>query len=116
MGGGKGKGKDLAEGWNSRINSYLGINVPNDREGVLQALPWSYVGFGVFPGYTLGNLIGAQLMEKIRTDVKDLDGQIEAGQFAPLLGWLRKNVHRHGRKFTPNELLERATGKPLEAG
>ena len=38
-----------------------------------------------------------------------------AGKFAPLLGWLRKNVHRHGRKFTPNELLERATGKPLTA-
>jgi carboxypeptidase Taq len=108
--------KDLPEAWNSRINSYLGINVPNDREGVLQDIHWSYVGFGVFPGYTLGNLIGAQLMEKIRVEIRDLDGQIEAGHFAPLLAWLRKNVHRHGRKFTPNELLERATGKPLEAG
>jgi carboxypeptidase Taq len=112
---GKLKVKDLPEAWNARVKSYLGINVPNDREGVLQDIHWSYVGFGVFPGYTLGNLIGAQLMEKIRSDIKDLDGQLEAGQFAPLLGWLRKNVHRHGRKFTPNELLERATGKPLTA-
>jgi carboxypeptidase Taq len=24
-------------------------------------------------------------------------------------------VHTHGRKFTPNELLERATGSPLNA-
>ena len=110
------KARDLPEAWNSLVKSYLGINVPNDREGVLQDIHWSFVGFGVFPGYTLGNLIGAQLMEKIRADINDLDGQIEAGQFAPLLGWLRKNVHRHGRKFTPNELLERATGKPLEAG
>ena len=54
-------------------------------------------------------------MEKIRLDIPDLDAQIERGQFANLLGWLRKNVHRHGRKFTPNELLERATGKPLTA-
>ena len=113
---GKLKVKDLPEAWNSRVKSYLGIDVPNDREGVLQDIHWSYVGFGVFPGYTLGNLIGAQLMEKIRADIPDLDAQIEAGQFAALLGWLRKNVHRHGRKFTPNELLERATGKPLEAG
>ncbi len=113
---GKLKVKDLPEAWNSRINSYLGINVPNDREGALQDIHWSYVGFGVFPGYTLGNLIGAQLMEKIRIEIKDLDSQIEAGQFTSLLGWLRLNVHRHGRKFTPNELLERATGKPLEAG
>jgi carboxypeptidase Taq len=113
---GKLKVKDLPEAWNARVQSYLGINVPNDREGVLQDIHWSSVSFGVFPSYTLGNLIGAQLMEKVRTDLKDLDGQIEAGHFAPLLGWLRRNVHRHGRKFTPSQLLERATGKPLSAG
>jgi carboxypeptidase Taq len=73
------------------------------------------VSFGTFPGYTLGNLIGAQLMEKARLDISDLDAQIERGDFVTLLAWLRKNVHRHGRKFTPNELLERATGKSLTA-
>jgi carboxypeptidase Taq len=73
------------------------------------------VSFGIFPGYTIGNLIGAQLMEKVRADVPDLDAQIARGDFTALLGWLRKNVHRHGRKFTPNELLERATGRPLTA-
>ena len=73
------------------------------------------MSFGIFPGYTLGNLIGAQLMAKARADMPDLDAQFEAGKFAPMLAWLRKNVHRHGRKFTPNELLERATGKPLTA-
>ena len=106
---------DLPEAWNDRVKSYLGITVPNDREGALQDIHWSSVSFGVFPGYTIGNLIGAQLMEKIRTDLPDLDGQIERGEFATLLSWLRKNVHRHGRKFTPNELLERATGRPLTA-
>jgi carboxypeptidase Taq len=110
------KVKDLPEAWNTRFKSYLGLNVPNDREGVLQDIHWSYVSFGIFPGYTIGNLISAQLMEKIRTEIPDLEGQIEKGQFATLLGWLRKNVHRHGRKFTPNELLERATGRPLTAG
>ena len=76
------KVKDLPEAWNARVKSYLGINVPNDREGVLQDIHWSSVSFGVFPGYTLGNLIGAQLMEKIRADIQDLDGQIESGEFA----------------------------------
>ena len=109
------KVKDLPEAWNARFKSYLGLNVPNDREGVLQDIHWSFVSFGVFPGYTLGNLIGAQLMEKIRVDIPDLDAQIERGEFATLLGWLRKHVHRHGRKFTPDELLERATGKKLTA-
>ena len=110
------KAKDLPEAWNARFKSYLGLNVPNDREGALQDIHWSYVSFGIFPGYTIGNLIGAQLMEKIRKDIPDLDAQSEHGHFAPLLAWLRQNVHRHGRKFTPNELMERATGRPLSAG
>jgi carboxypeptidase Taq len=107
--------EDVPEAWNARFKSYLGLDVPNDREGALQDIHWSFVSFGVFPGYTIGNLISAQLMEKIRVDIPDLDEQIERGEFASLLGWLRKNVHQHGRKFTPNELLERATGKPLTA-
>lgn len=110
------KVKDLPEAWNEKVKSYLGISVPSDREGALQDIHWSSVSFGIFPGYTIGNLIGAQLMEQARADMPDLDAQIAAGRFATLLAWLRKNVHRHGRKFTPNELLERATGRPLTAG
>jgi carboxypeptidase Taq len=112
---GKLKVKDLPEAWRARFKTYLGIEVPDDRDGALQDIHWSGVGFGIFPGYTLGNLIGAQLMEKARVDMPGLDGQIEGGEFAPLLAWLRQNVHQYGRKFTPNELLERATGKPLTA-
>ncbi len=109
------KVSDLPEAWNERVKSYLGINVPNDREGVLQDIHWSSVSFGIFPGYTIGNLVGAQLMEKVRADIPDLEAGFERGEFVALLAWLRKNVHRHGRKFTPNELLERATGRPLTA-
>ncbi|HEV2036746.1 MAG TPA: carboxypeptidase M32 [Candidatus Dormibacteraeota bacterium] len=110
------KVKDLPEAWNARFKSYLGVDVPNDREGVLQDIHWSGLGFASFPGYTIGNLIGAQLMDKIRADIPDLDGHVERGEFGVLLRWLRTNVHRHGRKFTPNELMERATGKPLTPG
>jgi carboxypeptidase Taq len=107
------KVKDLPEAWNARVKSYLGITVPSDREGVLQDIHWSGVSFAIFPGYTLGNLIGAQLMDKIRHDISDLDARIERGEFSTLLRWLQSNVYRHGRKFMPNELLERVTGKPL---
>jgi carboxypeptidase Taq len=108
--------KDLPEAWNTRVKSYLGIEVPNDREGVLQDMHWSGVSFAIFPAYTLGNLMGAQLMEKARVEVPDLDGHIERGEFDVLLKWLQHNVYRHGRKFTPNELMERVTGKPLTSG
>jgi len=109
------KVKDLPEAWNARFKAYLGIDVPNDREGVLQDIHWAWVDFSIFPSYTLGNLMGAQLMEKIRSDTPDLDGHIERGEFGVLLKWLQDNVYRHGKKFTPNELMERATGKPMSA-
>lgn len=109
------KVRDLPEAWNARFKSYLGLNVPNNREGVLQDIHWSYVSFGVFPGYTIGNLFGAQLMEKIRIDIPEIDDQFARGEFSNLLRWLRRHVHSHGRKFTPNELIERATGRPFGA-
>ena len=106
---------DLPEAWNELFKSYFDLDVPNDREGVLQDIHWSFVGFAEFPGYTLGNVISAQLMEKIRSEITDLDDLVERGEFGPLLRWLQERVYRHGRKFTPNELLERATGRPLTA-
>ena len=110
---GKLKVNDLPEAWDELFKSYFGLDVPNDREGVLQDIHWSFVGFAEFPGYTLGNIIGAQFMEKIRADMTDLDAQIGRGEFGPLLRWLQENVYQHGRKFTPNELVERVTGHPI---
>jgi carboxypeptidase Taq len=110
---GKLKVRDVPEAWNELFKSYVGIDVPNDREGVLQDIHWSFVGFAEFPGYTLGNIISAQLMEKIRSEITDLDAQIERGEFHPLLAWLQDRVYKHGRKFTPGELVERVTGRPL---
>jgi carboxypeptidase Taq len=71
---------------------------------------------GDFVGYTLGNLIGAQLMETARRDLPGVEAGFADGRFEPLLGWLREHVHRHGRKLTPDELVERATGSPIAAG
>ena len=110
------KVKDLPEAWNARVKSYLGIDVPSDRDGVLQDIHWSGTSFATFPGYTLGNLMGAQLIAKVRVELPDLDSQIENGEFGPLLTWLQTNVYTHGRKFTPDELMEKVTGKPLTPG
>jgi carboxypeptidase Taq len=89
---------------------YLGIEVPNDTEGVLQDVHWSGGSIGYFPTYALGNLISAQLWEKITDDLPDLHDAFEQGEFGPLRDWLREKLHRHGRKFTPGETLERVVG------
>ncbi|HVJ55594.1 MAG TPA: carboxypeptidase M32 [Aliidongia sp.] len=113
---GKLKVKDLPEAWNAAIKHDLGLDVPDDRRGVLQDIHWSAGYIGTFCTYTIGNVMAAQLMETARKQMPGLGGSLAQGDYAPLLGWLRDNVHQHGRRFSRNELLTRATGRPLEAG
>jgi carboxypeptidase Taq len=106
--------KDLPEAWNSRMQDYLGLTPPTDTLGVLQDVHWSGGMLGYFSTYALGNLISVQLWERINQDIPDLSEQIRSGQFATLLGWLRQNVHRHGAKFEPQELVQRITGSKID--
>ncbi|HED64742.1 MAG TPA: carboxypeptidase M32 [Planctomycetes bacterium] len=104
---------DLPDAWNQKIKEYLGLDVPDVADGVLQDIHWSFGGFGYFPTYTLGNLINAQLFEAVREEIGDLDDRIARGDFALLLEWLRTHIHSHGSLYTAAELVERATGAPL---
>jgi len=112
---------DLPEIWNRNIKQYLGLDVPNDAEGVLQDVHWGYGLFGYFSTYALGNVVSLQLWERIRKEIPTLDEQTAKGEFEELRSWLAENIHHHGRKYTPNELLKRVVGteqfdaKPLIA-
>ena len=106
--------KDLPSAWNSRMQDYLGVTPPNDAKGVLQDIHWANGYFGYFSTYALGNLVSAQIWEKINQDIPDLAGQIQAGKFAALLTWLREKIHVHGRKFEPQELVQKVTGSSID--
>lgn len=106
--------KDLPEAWNARMQDYLGLTPPNDALGVLQDVHWSYGNLGYFSTYALGNLISAQLWEVMQRDMPDLDDQIRAGKFEALLGWLREKIHAHGRKYEPQELVQKVTGSKID--
>ena len=110
---GKLKVADLPEAWNDRMKDYLGVVPPNDADGVLQDVHWSAGIFGYFPTYALGNLVSNQLWEKINQDIPKLSSQIQNGNFAELLTWLRENVHRHGAKFKPQYLVKRIVGSKI---
>jgi carboxypeptidase Taq len=103
--------KDLPEVWNSRFHEYLGLDIPNDSLGVLQDIHWSMGLIGYFPTYSLGNIISCQIWEKVLEAIPDLYEQFERGQFMALREWLCENLHKHGRKFTPKETLQKVTGK-----
>ncbi len=105
---------DLPEAWNARMQEYLGVTPPDDAKGVLQDVHWSSGLIGYFPTYALGNLISLQLWEKINEDIPNLSALIEKGEFGELLGWLRENIHRHGAKFEPQELVQKVTGSKID--
>ena len=105
---------DLPNEWNRRMNDYLGVDVPDDAHGVLQDMHWGMGTIGYFPTYSLGNVMSVQIWERIQDDIPDLDDRLERGQFGPLREWLGEHIHRHGRKFLPQETLERAVGARID--
>jgi carboxypeptidase Taq len=106
--------RDLPEAWRARYETDLGIAPPDDHDGVLQDVHW-YGGIigGAFQGYTLGNIMSAQFFDAALHAHPEITDEIEAGGFGTLHGWLRENIYRHGRQYTPSELIERVTGGPL---
>ena len=105
--------KDAPAAWNAKFKEYLGIVPPDDAKGILQDMHWSFGGFGYFPTYALGNLVSAQLWEKLNKDIPNLEEQVEKAQFTEILGWLRKNLHVYGAKFEPQELVKKVTGSEI---
>jgi carboxypeptidase Taq len=104
---------DLPAAWDDGMERLLGVRVPGPADGVLQDIHWAAGLIGYFPTYSLGNLMAAQLWQQLATDLGDVDGSLERGEFAPVREWLREHVHRHGRKLSLRELLQRVTGGNL---
>ncbi|MBN2047063.1 MAG: carboxypeptidase M32 [Anaerolineaceae bacterium] len=104
---------ELPEYWNSKMEEYLGVVPANDAEGVLQDVHWSNGLLGYFPTYALGNLVSVQLWETMQKAMPNMEEKIEQGDFAEILAWLRENIHQHGRKYEPQELVERVTGSKI---
>ncbi|WP_155992480.1 carboxypeptidase M32 [Fodinicurvata fenggangensis] len=105
---------DLPAAWNDGMKELLGITPPEDRLGCLQDIHWYAGAWGYFPTYTLGAMIAAQLFDTARKQVPDVEQRLGQGDFAPLMGWLRQNVHAWGSFMETGALLEKATGRSLD--
>ena len=107
------KPADLPGAWNEKYRDLLGIDPPNDADGVLQDVHWSAGLIGYFPTYSLGNLYASQFFDQAEEDLGDLSGQFRRGEFQPLREWLREKIHAPGQCYTADELVQKVTGKPL---
>ncbi len=112
---GKLKVMDLPDAWNAKSKAYLGIVPPTNTLGVLQDVHWSMGGIGYFPTYSIGTILSAQLFDKAVETHPSIPQEIEQGKFGTLLNWLRTNLHQYGRKYDPKDLIQKATGEPLQA-
>ena len=105
---------DIPAFWNDNYKKYLGVQVTNDQQGCLQDIHWSHGSFGYFPTYSLGSFYAAQYFTAAGNQIGDISQQLEKGNSQSLLWWLRENIHRHGRKYTSEELCQKITGKTLD--
>ena len=103
---------DLPEAWREKTKKYLGVVSDTDSDGVLQDIHWAHGTFGYFPTYTLGNLYSAQITHAMKKEI-DINKAIEEEKLGIILSWLRTNIHQHGSRWWPAELIKKVSGQPL---
>ncbi len=105
---------DVPGAWDAKMMEYLGVEVPDVADGALQDTHWAGGAIGYFSTYALGNVVSAQLWQRISDEIPDVYEQIGRGEFSQLREWLREHVHQHGRKYMPQELLQRVVGSKMD--
>ena len=106
---------DMPGAWADAMQHDLGLKVPDDRQGVLQDMQWSAGQFGIFCGYTIGNVLAAQIQGAAVAADQQIPFDLDLGDYARLRGWLTDNLYRHGRRYDRDETLHRITGQGMDA-
>ena len=102
---------DVPAAWNRMYKDYLGIDVPDDKNGCLQDSHWSGGMIGYFPSYALGSAYGAQMLAKMQEDLGDIYVDVAKGDLSRVTGWLREKIHRYAGFKKPAPLFEDVCGK-----
>ncbi|OPY34472.1 MAG: Carboxypeptidase Taq (M32) metallopeptidase [Methanomassiliicoccales archaeon PtaU1.Bin124] len=111
---GKVKVNELPQVWNEKYDKYLGVEIENDSEGVMQDTHWAGGSFGYFPSYALGNIYGGMFLRKMEKDVPEWREEVRKGNYVPVGTWLKDNVHSKGNMYDPADLVKHVTGKNVE--
>ena len=104
---------ELPAEWNRLYKEYLGIDVPDDRRGVLQDSHWSGGSIGYFPSYALGSAYGAQFLRSMQRTV-DTEACLRRGDLGPINAWNREHIWKYGCLLRPKDLFAQAAGEPFD--
>lgn len=103
--------KDIPEQWNRLYKEYLGVDVPDDKQGCLQDSHWAGGAIGYFPSYALGSAYGPQMLHVMEQEIGNMDTLITEGNIGTIKEWLRDKIHRHASFIKPGELFASVCGK-----
>ncbi len=105
---------DLPAAFNRGLHDLLGLSVKDDASGCLQDIHWPSGAWGYFPTYTLGAICAAQLFASACAARPEITAALARGDFTALVAWLRTEVHEKGSLLDTDELMQSATGRPME--
>ena len=103
----------LPEIWNQKYKDYLGLDVKDDSEGILQDMHWSEGSFGYFPDYLLGSIFDGMLLEKINKDIGNVDTILKEGRIKEITDYLNKNIHKYAEAYNIFETCKRVCKKDI---
>ena len=104
----------LPAAWNAGMQELLGVNPPTDALGCLQDIHWYDGTIGYFPTYTFGAVAAAQLFAAAVAAEPGIPEALGRGDFAPLVGWVRRHVHGRASSAGSGEILQAATGRSFD--
>lgn len=112
---GKIKINELPQVWNQKYKDYLGVQIENDSEGVMQDTHWASGLYGYFPSYALGNIYDGQILSALTKVAPDWQREVAEGKLDSVNTWLKENIHSKGDLTDPEELIKQATGTNLDS-
>lgn len=98
---------DLPNVWNQKMKEYLGVEVINDKDGVMQDVHWAEGDFGYFPSYLIGSIFDGMFLEIIENDLGSIDEILKSGNIKVITKYLIENIYVNGAAFTGREVLEK---------
>jgi len=104
---------ELPSVWDQKYKDYLGVNIENDSEGVMQDTHWAAGDFGYFPTYALGNIFSGQILNTMEKALPNWKDEIAKGNFGNVKNWLTENVHRYSALYDPAVLIKKITGEEI---
>jgi len=104
---------ELPQVWNQKYKDYLGVNIENDSEGVMQDTHWAAGYFGYFPTYALGNIFSGQILNTMEKTLPNWKDEITKGNFSNVKNWLTNNVHHYGALYDPAVFIKKIAGEEI---